>query len=213
MLSHKLHLDDVCDQITGKRVLLRADFNVPIDHGAVIDEKRIVDTLHTIFKVLEMKPKCLILMSHLGRPDGKKKEKYSLKPIAENLQKHLKHPVKFLNDCVGPEVEAAVANCEPGDIFLLENLRFHLEEEGKCTDEEGNTVKASKDQIDEFRRQLTCLGDIYINDAFGTAHRAHSSLVGINLPIRVSGYLMKKELDAFSKVLEEPKRPLLGKII
>lgn len=213
MLSNKLYLDDICDQIADKRVLLRADFNVPIDKGVVKDEKRIVETLHTVFRILENNPKCLIIMSHLGRPDGKRVEKYSLKPVAERLEKVIGLPIHFLNDCIGEEVQTAIANCNQGDIFLLENVRFHLEEEGKGTDAEGNPVKASKDSIAEFRRQLTSLGDIYINDAFGTAHRAHSSLVGIDLPYRACGILMKTELDYFSKALENPKRPFLGRCV
>ena len=209
MLADKLYLDDIAAEITGKRVLLRADFNVPVKDGKVVDDKRIVETMHTLFRILESNPKCLIIMSHLGRPDGRPVQKYSLKPVAERLQEIIGLPIHFLNDCVGKDVETAIANCNEGDIFLLENVRFHLEEEGKGQDEHGNPVKASKDQITEFRRQLTALGDIYINDAFGTAHRAHSSLVGIDLPLRASGILMKTELDYFSKALENPKRPFL----
>jgi phosphoglycerate kinase len=209
MLSNKLFLDDICDQIENKRVLLRADFNVPIEKGQVKDDKRMVETLHTIIRILDQNPKCLVIMSHLGRPEGRRVEKYSLKPVAERLQHVLGMPVTFLNDCVGEGVRNAINSCKQGEIFLLENVRFHLEEEGKGVDAEGNAVKASKDDIAHFRAELTSLGDIYINDAFGTAHRAHSSLVGINLPLRASGILMKTELDYFSKALENPKRPFL----
>ena len=115
-------------------------------------------------------------MSHLGRPDGWANIKYTLKPVADELSKLLNRPVKFLNDCVGPEVEAECANPAPGTVILLENLRFHVEEEGKGVDKDGNKIKASKEQLEHFQQSLTKLGDVYINDAFGTAHRAHRYL-------------------------------------
>src|SRR5207302_864818 len=148
----------------------------------------------------------VILMSHLGRPDGERKAKYSLKPVADKLQELLGRPVKFLNDCVGPEVEAACAAAKPGDLILLENLRFHIEEEGKIKDDKaGETLKkATPEEIAAFRASLSKLGEVYVNDAFGTAHRAHSSMVGIDLPQRAAGFLMKKELDAFAQVLDHP---------
>ncbi|HZZ81531.1 MAG TPA: phosphoglycerate kinase, partial [Gemmataceae bacterium] len=154
----------------------------------------------------------VVLMSHLGRPDGERKAKYSLKPVADKLQALLARPVKFLNDCVGPEVEAACAAIKPGEVILLENLRFHVEEEGKVKDEKTGEMlkKATPEQLAAFRASLSKLGDIYVNDAFGTAHRAHSSMVGVDLPQKASGFLMKKELDAFAHVLEHPKRPLLA---
>jgi phosphoglycerate kinase len=151
-------------------------------------------------------------MSHLGRPDGERKLKYSLKPVAEKLQDLLGRPVKFLSDCVGPEVESACAAVKSGDVVLLENLRFHIEEEGKVKDAKtGETIrKATPEQVDAFRKSLSKLGDVYVNDAFGTAHRAHSSVVGVQLPQRAAGFLMKKELDAFAHVMDYPKRPLLA---
>lgn len=209
MLSGRLSIDDIEHHIQGKRVLVRADFNVPIEKGVINDDKRIVETLPTIHKILKHHPKCLILMSHLGKPDGKRNEKYSLKPVAAKLQQLLGLPVTFSDDCVGEEVEALVNSSSNGQIILLENLRFHLEEEGKAKDETGKTLKASKDQIQLFREQLTALGDIYVNDAFGTCHRAHSSMVGVGLPIRAAGYLLKKELEFFAKALENPQRPFL----
>lgn len=212
MLSNKLTLDEIKEQIPGKRVLVRADFNVPLDKGVVKDDKRIRETIHTIFKILEYGPKCIVIMSHLGRPNGKPNPKYSMKPVAERLQQILGLNVTFLPACVGDEVKNAIDNCKPEEIFLLENVRFHLEEEGKATLDNGETVKASKEDVTAFRKQLTSLGDIYVNDAFGTAHRAHSSLVGIDLPIRVSGILMQTELEYFSKALETPQRPVLGRV-
>jgi phosphoglycerate kinase len=114
-------------------------------------------------------------MSHLGRPDGKRVDKYSLAPVADEYQRLLGRKVVFLPDCVGPEVEAACNNPEPGSVFLLENLRFHVEEEGKGVDNEGKKIKASNEEIEAFRSSLMKLGDVYVNDAFGTAHRAHRS--------------------------------------
>jgi phosphoglycerate kinase len=206
----KLSIDRL--DLKGKRVLMRVDFNVPQDKatGAITNPQRIVAALPTIRHALEQGAS-VILMSHLGRPDGERKTKYSLKPVAEKLGELLK-PVKFLDDCVGPEVEAACAAIKPGEVILLENLRFHLAEEGKVKDKStGETIKkATPEQVAAFRSSLSKLGDVYVNDAFGTAHRAHSSVVGIQLPQRAAGFLMQKELDAFAKVLDHPKRPLLA---
>lgn len=149
-------------------------------------------------------------MSHLGRPDGKVVEKYSLKPVSEELSRQLSKPVTFLPDCIGPDVESAVNSAEPGSVILLENLRFHIEEEGSVKDKDGNKTKADPEAVKKFREGLTALGDVYVNDAFGTAHRAHSSMVGVQLPQRASGFLMKKELEYFAKVLESPERPFLA---
>jgi phosphoglycerate kinase len=149
-------------------------------------------------------------MSHLGRPDGKVNQKYSLQPIVPELEKLLDQKVIFTSDCVGKEVEETVNKAENGQIILLENLRFHAEEEGSSKDAEGKKVKADKEKVQEFRKGLTSLGDVYINDAFGTAHRAHSSMVGVELPQKASGFLMKKELDYFAQALEDPKRPFLA---
>lgn len=152
----------------------------------------------------------VILMSHLGRPDGKVIEKYSLKPVAEEVDKLLEKDVIFLEDCVGPEVESAVNGAPEGSVILLENLRFHIEEEGSVKNKDGTKTKANPAKVAEFRDDLTKLGDVYINDAFGTAHRAHSSMVGIKLPQRAAGFLMKKELEYFAKALENPERPFLA---
>ena len=197
--------------LKGRRVIMRVDFNVPQDKetGAITNPARITAALPTIKYILD-KGASLVLMSHLGRPDGKKVEKYTLKPVAEKLQELLGKPVKFLPDCVGPEVEAACAALKPGEVVLLENLRFHIEEEGKVKNEDGTKTKADPAKVAAFRASLTKLGDIYVNDAFGTAHRAHSSVVGVNLPEKAAGFLMQKELDAFAAVLEHPKRPVLA---
>jgi phosphoglycerate kinase len=205
----KLSIDQL--QLAGKRVLMRVDFNVPQDKktGAITNTQRIVAALPTIKYALD-KGASVVLMSHLGRPDGKKVDKYSLKPIAEKVQELLGRPVQFLSDCVGPEVEKACAALKPGGVILLENLRFHIEEEGKIKNEDGTSVKADPAKVEAFRASLTKLGDVYVNDAFGTAHRAHSSMVGCKLPQRAAGFLLKKELDAFAQVLDNPKRPVLA---
>lgn len=149
-------------------------------------------------------------MSHLGRPDGKNIAKYSLKPVATELEKQIGKPVQFLSDCVGPEVEKAVNSAPHGSLILLENLRFHIEEEGSVKNKDGTKTKADSTKVAEFREGLTRLGDVYVNDAFGTAHRAHSSMVGIKLPQRAAGFLVKKELEFFAKALEKPDRPFLA---
>ncbi len=191
--------------------MLQVDFNVPLDADKnVTNNQRIVGALPTIKYAVDHGAKAVILMSHLGRPDGKKNPKYSLKPVVPELEKLLGKTVIFTDDCVGPEVEETVNKASGGQVILLENLRFHAEEEGSSKDADGKKVKADKADIEKFRKGLTVLGDIYINDAFGTAHRAHSSMVGVNLPQKASGFLMKKELDYFAQALENPKRPFLA---
>ena len=191
--------------------MMRVDFNVPQDKktGAITNTQRIDAALPTIRYALDHGAS-VVLMSHLGRPDGKVVDKFSLKPIAEKAAERLGRPVKFLTNCVGPDIEAACAALKPGEVVLLENLRFHIEEEGKIKNEDGTSTKADPAKVAAFRASLTKLGDVYVNDAFGTAHRAHSSMVGVQLPLRAAGFLMKKELDAFAQVLENPKRPLLA---
>lgn len=198
--------------LTGRRVLMRVDFNVPQDKttGAITNPQRITAALPTIQYALEHGAKAVILMSHLGRPNGAPNPKYTLKPVADKLAELLGRPVTFLPDCVGSEVEAACADPAPGSVILLENLRFHLEEEGKAKAEDGSKIQAAPEAVAAFRAGLTKLGDVYVNDAFGTAHRAHSSVVGVALPDKVAGFLMEKELAAFAQVLEHPKRPLLA---
>ncbi len=197
--------------LAGRRVLMRVDFNVPQDKvtGAITNTARISAALPTIQYALE-KGASVVLMSHLGRPDGQRIAKFSLKPVAVELEKLLGRPVTFLDDCVGPAVEAACAQLKPGQVVLLENLRFHIEEEGKVKNEDGTSTKADPEKVKAFRASLTKLGDVFVNDAFGTAHRAHSSMVGVALKDKAAGFLMEAELKAFTKVLENPDRPLLA---
>ncbi|KAL4989709.1 phosphoglycerate kinase [Aspergillus falconensis] len=210
-LTSKLSITDV--DLKDKRVLIRVDFNVPLDKNdntTITNPQRIVGALPTIKYAIDNGAKAVILMSHLGRPDGKKNPKYSLKPVVPKLKELLGRDIIFTEDCVGPEVEEAVNKASGGQVILLENLRFHAEEEGSSKDADGNKVKADKEAVAQFRKGLTALGDIYINDAFGTAHRAHSSMVGVDLPQKASGFLVKKELEYFAKALEEPQRPFLA---
>ncbi|KAF2484343.1 phosphoglycerate kinase [Neohortaea acidophila] len=208
-LSNKLSIEDV--DLKGKRVLIRVDFNVPQDKsGKITNNQRIVGAVPTIKYAIDHGAKAVILMSHLGRPEGQKVEKYSLKPVVPELEKQLGVKVTFANDCVGPETEKIVNDTKDGGVVLLENLRFHIEEEGSSKDKDGNKTKADKADVEKFRKGLTALGDVYINDAFGTAHRAHSSMVGIDLPQKAAGFLVKKELDYFASALEDPKRPFLA---
>ncbi len=205
----KLSIRDL--ELSGKRVFIRVDFNVPQDKesGAITNNQRIVAALPTIQHALD-NGASVVLMSHLGRPNGEKNSKFTLAPVAKELSTLLDRPVEFLEDCVGSEVESACAALEPGKVVLLENLRFHIEEEGKAKSDDGSSVKADPDKVAAFRASLTKLGDIYVNDAFGTAHRAHSSMVGVDLPQKVAGFLMEAEIKAFESVLDHPQRPLLA---
>lgn len=202
----KLFIEDL--DLAGKRVLMRVDFNVPVNNGVVESDKRIRAALPTI-KYALAKGASVVLMSHLGRPDGKANPKYTLAPVAKRLEELLGQPVKFLNDCVGAEIEAACAKLAAGEVVLLENVRYHLEEEGKVKDKAGNVTKATPEAVAAFRASLSKLGDVFVSDAFGTAHRAHSSMVGVDLP-RASGYLLKKELDFLGEAVNKPVRPLVA---
>jgi phosphoglycerate kinase len=197
--------------LAGKRVFIRVDFNVPQDKqtGEITNTQRITAALPTIQHALAQGAS-VVLASHLGRPNGERVAKYTLKPVATKLQELLGKPVKFLDDCVGSEVEAACDALKPGEVILLENVRFHIEEEGKRKDAEGNSVKADPAKVAAFRASLSKLADVYVNDAFGTSHRAHSSVTGVELPHKVAGFLVEKELAAFAAVLENPQRPLLA---
>jgi len=181
--------------VAGRRVLVRVDFNVPLDGGRITDDRRITESLPTI-AYLRGEGARVILASHLGRPGGRVKEELRLDPVARRLGELLGAPVRKLPDCVGPEVEAAVAAMRDGEVVLLENLRFHPGEEAND---------------DAFARQLARLADLYVNDAFGTAHRAHASTVGVarHLPA-VAGFLMEKELVHLSQALEAPARPFVA---
>lgn len=197
--------------LSGKRVLMRVDFNVPLNKetGEITNTQRIEAALPTIQYALDQGAS-VVLMSHLGRPDGNVSPEFSLKPVALKLEELLGQTVQFQDNCIGGTVEAACASLKPGDVVLLENLRFHVEEEGKGQSPEGEKITADADKVAEFRDGLTRLGDVYVNDAFGTAHRPHSSVVGIDLPDRVAGFLMEKELAAFEAVLDNPQRPFLA---
>jgi len=189
---HKLSIDDI--ELKGKRVLIRVDFNVPLDENQnITDDKRIVASLPTIKKIIQDGGKA-ILMSHLGRPKGERKPEFSLEPVAKRLSELLNKNVIFSNDCIGDDTKLLVDNLQSSEVILLENLRFHNEEE--------------KDDPD-FAKALAEWGDVYVNDAFGTAHRAHASTEGITKFISpcVAGYLMKKELDYLGSKLENPQRP------
>jgi len=182
-------------EIAGKRVLIRADLNVPLEKGQVSDDTRIVAALQTIRYVLANSA-TPIVCSHLGRPKGKPDQKYTLKPVAERLAQLLGCRVQMASDCIGPEAERMAATIPRGDVLLLENLRFHGEEEA-------NDPK--------FAQALGSLADIYVNDAFGSAHRAHASTVGITayLPA-VAGFLMEKELMFLGQALASPSRPFVA---
>mmetsp|Transcript_17155 Transcript_17155/g.32158 ORF Transcript_17155/g.32158 Transcript_17155/m.32158 type:complete len:423 (-) Transcript_17155:353-1621(-) len=205
MSLNKKTINDV--DFTGQRVLMRVDFNVPQDKdGSITNTQRIVGAMPTIQQVLDGGAKSVVLMSHLGRPFGQKNTKFTLKPVADKLGELMGKPVTFLSDCIGDEVEKACADPAAGSIIVLENMRFYAEEEGKGTvdgTKKGEVFKPSAVDVTKFRDSLSKLGDVYVNDAFGTAHRGHSSMVGMQgkMPC-VSGLLMGKELVAFSKVLD-----------
>ena len=208
MTLNKLSLDNV--DVKGKRILMRVDFNVPLKDGKITNNQRIVAALPSIKHCLQQGAQSVVLMSHLGRPDGRKQDKYSLAPVSAELETLLMTNITFLDDCVGPDVESKCSNPPSGSVILLENLRFHVDEEGKGVDESGKKVKADSDSVQNFRKSLSKLGDIYVNDAFGTAHRAHSSMVGVDHSKRAAGFLVKKELEYFAKALEKPEFPFLA---
>lgn len=189
---NKLTIDDV--QLKGKRVLVRVDFNVPLDENQnITDDRRITSAIPTIKKIISDGGKA-ILMSHLGRPKGEVKPEFSLKPVAEKLSELLGREVKFASESIGSDVTESVAKLNDGDILLLENLRFH---------------NAETDNDAKFAEELASYGDIYVNDAFGTAHRAHASTEGVTkfIDTCVAGYLMQKELDYLHSAIADPKRP------
>lgn len=191
----KLSVKDI--PVSGKRVLLRVDFNVPLTaDGQVADDTRIVASLPTI-RYLQQQGARVIMVSHLGRPKGKVDHKYTLAPVAVRLAELLERPVAFAADCVGPLATEAVARLADGDLLLLENLRFHAEEEAN----DG-----------EFSAALAALADVYVNDAFGTAHRAHASTAGVTAHLQpaVCGFLLQQEIEFLGGALEQPERPFVA---
>lgn len=192
-MAKKTILDLKDEELKGKRVLVRVDFNVPIKNGVITDDRRIKEALPTIKYLIEKNAK-VILVSHLGRPKGFQDD-LRLDPVAKRLEELLGKPVKKLNDCVGEEVEKEINSLEEGDVVLLENIRFYKEEEANDP---------------EFAKKLAKLADLYVNDAFGTAHRAHASTAGVaNYIPGVAGLLMKKEIEIMGKALEDPERPFV----
>jgi phosphoglycerate kinase len=192
---NKKTIDDIA--LKGKKVLVRVDFNIPLDDKQKItDDTRIKESLPTIKKIIG-DGGCAILMSHLGRPKGKVNLKYSLKPTVDRLSELLSIPVKFATDCKGPEAKKAVDSLKSGEVLILENLRFYDAEEANDA---------------EFAKELASFGDVYVNDAFGTAHRAHASTEGVTKFIStcVAGYLMKKEIEFLGMAVGNPKRPYLA---
>jgi len=181
--------------LAGKRVLLRVDYNVPFDdEGRIADDSRIVKSLPTIRHVLSNDGRA-ILISHLGRPEGRPDSKFSLRPVAQHLSTLLSRPVEFMDDCVGPAVEERAARLRAGEVVLLENLRFHPEEEKNDP---------------QFAQALARLADLYVNDAFGAAHRAHASIEAITrlLPA-AAGFLLAREIEYLEKTLRAPERPFV----
>ena len=191
---NKMTVRDV--DLAGKRVLVRVDFNVPLDGTTITDVTRLRAALPTIQYILGCNPKAIVLLSHLGRPKGERKAEMSLAPVAPALAALLGKEVNFVADCIGSEVEAAIATQSPGGVILLENTRFH----------------SGETNIDhDFARQLAGLGDVFVNDAFGTAHRAHASNVGVAAHLKaVAGLLLEKEIDYLATALEQPRRPFIA---
>ena len=183
--------------LKGCRVLMRVDFNVPLSkEGMITDDTRVRASIPSIDYIMEQGASC-VLMSHLGRPKGKKDKAFTLRPVADALGEMVKHPVRFVGDCIGAEVEKSAAALRPGEILLLENVRFYPNEEANDP---------------AFARELSKLGNLYANDAFGTAHRAHASTVGVTqyFKERVAGFLMEKELEALEGLLSSPAHPFVA---
>jgi phosphoglycerate kinase len=183
--------------VAGRRVFVRVDFNVPIKNGTITDDTRIRASLPTVEYLVGKGAAAIVLASHLGRPKGKPSPEFSLRPVAERLSQLLGRPVQFAEDCVGDKAQAAIAAAGPGGIVLLENLRFHAEEEKNDP---------------AFAKALASLADVYVNDAFGSAHRAHASTEGIVHQVKESaaGFLMGKEVEYLGRVLESPERPFVA---
>ncbi len=198
--------------VKGKKVLMRVDFNVPLDENCnITSDTRIVAALPTIQSILD-RGGSVILMSHLGRPDGEKVARYSLAPVAKRLGELLKKNVIFVNDCIGPQVKAKAAALKPGDVMLMENVRFYKEEEIK--DKNAKDNPALRKAKDNFAKQMAELGDVYVDDAFGTAHRDNASMLTVpqlmgNKP-KVVGFLVEKELKFLGDTINNPVRPFVA---
>jgi phosphoglycerate kinase len=207
MSFNKLTLKD--GSFEGKRVLMRVDFNVPLKNNLVADDTRIKAALPSIKYILERGGR-LILMSHLGRPDGERKAEFSLRPISDHLSKLLDQEVIFFDDCVGEEVTKGALSLKNGQVALLENVRFHTEEE--LLNKYKKQDAATQERIDIFVKNLASLGEVYVNDAFGTAHRAHASTAGVTryFSQNLCGLLMEKELHYLGAALENPARPFVA---
>ena len=190
----KMTVRDV--DLAGKRALVRVDFNVPLADGEITDDTRIVAALPTINYILNQGPKAIVLMSHLGRPKGKRIAEMSLAPVARSLAEFLDMDVAFVDDCIGSKITEAIAALPAGGVILLENTRFH---------------RGETDNDVAFAEQLSRHGDVFVNDAFGTAHRAHASNVGVAAQLKaVAGLLLEKEIDYLATALEEPRRPFVA---
>lgn len=200
---NKMTIKDI--DISNKRLLIRAEFNVHIENGVIFNPRKIEETIPTIKYALEHNAKSVVLMAHIGRPNGYLPE-LSLRPIQEYLEEKLGKEIIFISDCISDDAITLCQNPPSGTVFLLENLRFYLEE----TMREKLANNEAAERVKNFCHRLSQLGDIYVDDAFGSIHRNHSSLNGIELPVRVSGLLLSKELNIFSKALESSSKPLLG---
>lgn len=233
MWKRKLSIQNL--EMAGKRVLIRVDFDVQVQKGKVTNNKKIVSALDSIVLALVKEAKSVVIISHLGKPRGIRNMKYSLTPVAEELDILLKHAhtdpkslgkyseiyklysrtkplpnVKFFQDCCGSEIENLCEDPMHGSIYMLENLRFHTEEEGCGKNASGNKVCASTESIDNFRKSIHKLGDVFVNDAFSLCHKTHSSILGEGFEKRAAGLILDKEITHFRKVITHPDKPYLA---
>lgn len=207
MYSKKLTIDQM--KLQNRRVLIRVDLDVPIEEGAITDTKPIEEVIPTIKYALEKQVKSIVLISHLGSPGGNVNEALTLQPVSIALQNLLGVNVVFLNDCVGFQVERECSNPEDGSVYLLENLRYHPEEEGVLYNEEGEPFPMDSDKIRKFKKKLGVLGDIFINDAFSVCHTKCASLSGDGFVFKGAGLALKKQLKALSNTFDKTRKPLV----